>query len=67
LRKPFFNDAVILDSLEMANVLKLNEDEIVLLAELCELSGSQKNILQALAERFELEAIALTRGQAGAV
>ncbi|CAL1125271.1 unnamed protein product [Cladocopium goreaui] len=67
LRAPFYTDEVILDSLEMASVLKLNEDEILLVAKLCELSGSENEILQALAERFELEAIALTRGQDGAV
>jgi fructokinase len=66
LRPPFYSDSVILESLELANVLKLNEEELPLLAGLCGLAGSPLEILRALADRFDLRAAVHTRGPAGA-
>jgi len=67
LRPPFFSDEVILTSLQRANVLKLNEDELPVLAALCGMSGTDTEILRQLAARFELLAVALTRGALGAI
>ncbi len=67
LRPPFVTDPVILDSLPLANVLKLNDEELPTLAALCELSGSQIEIMRQLAGRFALDVVALTRGDRGAV
>lgn len=67
LRPPFFNSETLLTSLALANVLKLNEDELPELARLCELSGSDIHVVQQLAARFDLLAVALTRGSDGAV
>lgn len=67
LRPPFFDDSVILESLALANILKLNDDELVVLSNLCGLSGSELERAQALADRFALRAVALTRGRKGAL
>ena len=67
LRPPFVSDAVILESLALANVLKLNADELPALAALSASTGSDVEILQELADRFTLRAVALTRGADGAV
>lgn len=67
LRPPFDTDSVILRSLELANVVKLNDDELNVLARLCGLSGSEREMLQALSKQYDLQAAALTRGQNGAV
>jgi len=67
LRPPFVSDPVIIDSLALANVLKLNDEELPAVAALCELSGSDVEVIQELAEKFALRAIALTRGPDGAV
>ncbi|QDU93599.1 PfkB family carbohydrate kinase [Lignipirellula cremea] len=67
LRPPFFSDEVILESLELANVLKLNDDELPQLARLCGLSGSPVELLRAIAERYQLRAAALTQGGDGAL
>ena len=67
LRPPFVSDSVILESLDLANVLKLNDEELPMLAALCELSGSDVEVMQKLAKRFTLQAVALTRGPRGAV
>ncbi len=67
LRPPFVDNEIILESLAIANVLKLNEDELPALAKLCDLQGSDLEILQRLAQRFQLRAIAYTQGADGAM
>jgi fructokinase len=67
LRAPFFDDQVIRDSLTLANVLKLNDDELPQLARLCGAAGTDVEILQQLADQFQLRCVALTRGADGAV
>lgn len=67
LRPPFYSETDILSSLELANVLKLNDEELRLLAELCKLSGTEVELLQGLAAKFQLQTVALTRGARGAV
>jgi fructokinase len=65
LRPPFIDHDVITQSLLAANVLKLNEQELPVLAQLFELAGSPAQQLSKLAERFSLRLIALTRGGEG--
>lgn len=67
LRPPFFSDPIILESLELANILKLNDEELPTLQALCGLSGSTTKMLAQLANRFDLRAVALTRGAEGAL
>lgn len=67
LRAPFFSDAIILESLQLANVLKLNDEELPVLASLCKFTGTHVDVMKQLAERFQLGCVALTRGARGAV
>ena len=67
LRPPFVRNEDILASLQIANVLKLNDDELPELAKLCDISGSEVELLKTLAARFELKLAALTRGPSGAL
>jgi fructokinase len=67
LRPPFVDDEVIRQSLAAANVLKLNEQELPVLAELFQLSGDPARQLAMLAERFSLRLIALTCGGDGSM
>lgn len=67
LRPPFVSDAVLLDSLKLANALKLNDEELPVVAKLCGLTGTDETLLRQLSERFALHAVALTRGAEGAV
>ncbi len=67
LRPPFFNDRVILESIRLANVLKLNDQELPVLASLFDLNGTPVEMMQQLANRFELHCVALTRGSDGAI
>ncbi len=67
IRKPFISDDTILTSLDLANVLKLNDEELPAIASLCDFSGSDVEIMRQIARRFELRLVALTRGAKGAV
>lgn len=67
LRPPFDADAVILESLPLANVLKLNEEELPRVARLCGLEGDHATVLRGLSKQYDLQAIALTRGAHGAL
>jgi len=66
LRAPFYANDVILKSLELANVLKLNDEELPVVASVCGITGSQTEQMQQLASRYELKAVALTCGSDGA-
>ena len=65
LRPPFHTPEVIAGSLGLANVLKLNETELPVLAAQFRLTGSPEEQLSALARRFDLQVVALTLGGAG--
>ncbi len=65
LREPFHTEEVIQRSLELANVLKLNETELPVLAAQFRLAGSAEEQLETLARRFGLGVVALTLGPAG--
>ena len=67
LRPPFFSDAIILDSLKLANVLKLNDEELPVLEKLLGLSGTPIEMLRQLKDRFSFQVVALTRGANGAI
>ncbi len=67
LRAPFFDDELIRESLDLANVLKLNDDELPVLAKLSGVQGSDIDVMQQLADRYQLACVALTRGADGAI
>lgn len=67
LRPPDYDDAVILESLELANALKLSDDEIGEVAKVCGLSGSHSEIVEGLKQRFGLRLVVMTRGSKGAL
>jgi fructokinase len=65
LRQHFWSRELILESLQSADVLKLNDDELPTLARLLGLAGDESSLLKQLAERFGLKAVALTKGAKG--
>lgn len=67
IRQDFYTEEVIRASLQLADVLKLNDDEIVLLAEMFDLNGDQENQMRLLVERFSLRLGVLTRGGKGSL
>jgi fructokinase len=67
LRPPFWSEEVVLHSLELAGLLKLNDAELPVLAGMLGLHGGEREQLDQLLGRYPLELIALTRGAKGSL
>lgn len=67
LRAPYFSEGLIKDSLSLANVLKLSDEELDLVTAMAGISGDVMTRLTALRERYGLKLVALTRGAQGAL
>jgi fructokinase len=67
LRPPYWTPEVVVESLALANVLKLNDEELPILAGLLNVGGEPENVLRAVMARHGLRYAALTRGPNGAV
>lgn len=67
LRAPYFDREVVEQSLRLANVLKLNDQELPILAGMLGLHGSVDEMLADLLGRCDLRLVALTRGAEGSI
>jgi fructokinase len=67
LRQQYYSRGVIEESLTLANVLKLNDDELPALAAAFSLAGSTENQIERLSQMFGLRVVALTRGANGSL
>ena len=66
LRVDFWNDERIVSSLRMANVLKLNSDELPIVARACGIMAAGDDALRAIVNKFQLRLVAYTDGSRGA-
>ncbi len=64
-----FHDAAVLDaSLRLASAVKLNDEELPVVANACGIAdGTSRDMLRAMMERYHLRLAALTRGACGAL
>jgi len=67
LRQNFYSQEIIEQSLRLANVLKLNESELLVLAEMFDLGKTPQQQIKALAQGFGMRLVALTRGAQGSL
>ncbi len=67
LRQDFYSRQVLDSSLKRTDILKLNEEELPVLAELLELKGPSDTWLAALIQRYHLEMAILSRGDSGSL
>lgn len=67
IRQTFYNDEVLLASLEAANALKLNDEELPIVAKLIGASGSNEDLSRAIAAEFGLKLVVLTLGPEGSL
>ena len=65
LRQNFYSQAIIEDSLQYCNVLKINDEELVVLAGMFGWKGSDPEICKFLVDHYNLELLALTCGENG--
>jgi len=67
LREEFYSGETLRRSLEIANVLKLNDHELAVLSAIFELKGDTRQRIVQLAQKFNLHLIALTRAEEGSL
>lgn len=69
LRRPFFDAALIRESVAGASVLKLSDDELKEVSAACGIAmeGGPEAALRALLSKYQLDLVALTRGADGAL
>lgn len=69
LRAPFFDAALIRESVEQASVLKLSDEELPAVAKACGITCCRhaEDALRAMLTLYDLEVIAMTRGADGAM
>ncbi|SHG10284.1 carbohydrate kinase family protein [Dysgonomonas macrotermitis] len=63
LRQQFYSKEVIHESLEMANVLKINDEEVVVLAEMYGWKGwNEQDVCKDILAQYKLDIVILTKG-----
>ncbi len=67
LRQKFYSQPLLQRSLEIANVVKLNDHELSVLSPMFELTGDTRQKIEQLSGRFELNAVALTCAEKGSL
>ncbi|MDP6523932.1 MAG: carbohydrate kinase [Kiritimatiellia bacterium] len=67
IRQSFYSTEIINSSLEASNVLKLNDEELPIVAAMLGVSGSNEELLGVIIEKYELELAILTCGPEGAL
>ena len=67
LRQAFYTRDVIEQSLRLANVLKLNDTELPVLAKMFDLGDSPKKQIEQVSQRFKLRLVVLTSGSLGSL
>ena len=67
LRQSYYSKEIINESLKLANILKLSDEELPTLAEYFNLTGNVLEQLDTLRQQFDLKVIAYTRGPDGSI
>ena len=69
LRAPFYDDALIRESVTLCSVLKISDEELERVVQACELNSSLSDtaVLVELRTKFRLDLVVMTRGAEGAV
>lgn len=65
LRQKYYSKELIQESLSVANVFKINDDEVVIFKELFGLEGTETEVCQKIKETYSLNYLALTKGESG--
>ena len=69
LRRPFYGATLLRESIELASVLKLSDDELTEVAAACSLTMESRpeDTLRTLLRHYELDLVVMTRGAEGAL
>jgi fructokinase len=67
IRLDYYTDEIILSSLDKANALKINDEELPIVADLIGVSGTEEEQMKAIADKCDLKLAILTIGPKGAL
>lgn len=65
LRPGCYNQKIIESTLNYTNILKLNEEELLLLKEMLNINGNETNFIQNIFDKYPVEMITITSGENG--
>jgi len=65
IRQHYYSKDIVQSMLEISNILKLNDDELPIVAKLLGMEGSETDILSKLVEQYDLKLVVLTKGDKG--
>ena len=65
LRQSYYNKEIVLESIRRCDILKLNGQELPVIAEFMSIGGSQSEILRTIMQAHRLKLVALTMGEKG--
>lgn len=65
LRQHYYSAELISASMEVADILKINDEEIRVVADLYGIEGSDEDVCRCLIERYSLKLVILTKGADG--
>ncbi|MBQ4279396.1 MAG: carbohydrate kinase [Rikenellaceae bacterium] len=65
LRQSFYCESLVRESLDAADMLKINDEEIVVLGTMLGIAGSEERVCRTLIDRFGLRVLVLTKGAVG--
>jgi len=67
LRQSFYSQSIIDGALKRSNVVKLNEEELPIVAGMCHSTGTEIEMLTCLREQYQLHFVVLTKGSKGSI
>ncbi len=67
IRQHYYSPEVVERSLHRSDVLKLNDDELPILSNMFGIAGDTESIIGSVIEKFDLQMVALTRGDKGSL
>ncbi len=65
LRQNYYDEKIISDSLRLADILKINNEELDIVSKMLSLSGTQEERCRAISRAFNLKFVILTKGGDG--
>ncbi len=65
IRQDFYHPELIESSLHLSNILKINDEELILLSEMLGLQGEEYELTEQIMDIYQLNYLALTKGSRG--
>lgn len=67
LRPPHYSQSLIEEFLQYADIVKLNEDELKIVAKWYDIAGNEEKQLREISQKFDLKTLIVTKGGDGAI